>query len=66
MIRVLLVTPVYEADGTLAHTNISVEIKLASGEAGNANFTLSPSEIEFSALSDDIKQKLLKGLAAKE
>lgn len=62
MIRILSIMPAYGADGKLINSNISIEIVLASGETGNANFVLEPGEIDFEAISESIKLKLQKGL----
>lgn len=62
MIRVLSVMPSYDPAGKLLSSNISVEIVLASGEVGSANFTLGADEIDFNAIGENIRHKMLQGL----
>lgn len=62
MIRILSVIPFYDASGKLVNINVSIELVLATGEKGNANFVLEPDQIDFSAISESIKSKLQNGL----
>lgn len=63
MIKVMSIMPAYDSGGQLLSCNVSVEIKLASGETGTASFLLGTDEIDFNAIGERIKQKVLQGLS---
>lgn len=63
MVKVMSIMPTYDTDGELLSCSVNVEITLASGELGNASFTLGANEIDFEAIGESIKVKIQNGLA---
>ena len=63
MVKVMSIMPTYDTDGGLLSCSVNVEITLASGEPGNASFTLGANEIDFEAIGESIKVKIQNGLA---
>lgn len=63
LIKILSITPMYDAEGNLLTNNVGVEILLDSGEIGHATFEMSAEEMDvLDTIAEKIKEKILNGL----
>lgn len=63
MIKILSITPMYDAEGNILTNNVGVEIVFESGEIGNATFEMRAEEMNvLDTIAEKIKEKILNGL----